>query len=79
MEDFEGIGKLIAELRDDFKNLGSFSELLGKYALRGETQIIYWQGLGKLISHPWFSRIWIYQEVITSSKTRLIFGDKSMP
>src|SRR6266516_3748435 len=33
-----------------------------------------WLALIELFNHPWFSRVWVIQEVAVASKVRLIYG-----
>jgi hypothetical protein len=37
-----------------------------------------WKYLGILLSNPWFTRIWMLQEIALARKVRLVFGGPSM-
>ncbi|KAM5349851.1 hypothetical protein ACJ41O_006356 [Fusarium nematophilum] len=37
-----------------------------------------WQAFARLLSKPWFSRVWVYQEVTVSSAISLMCGDVSI-
>ena len=43
---------------------------------RGDQSV--WRGLATLLSHSWFTRIWVAQEVILASQVYCIFGGISM-
>ena len=38
-----------------------------------------WEAMQSLFSRPWFSRMWIIQEVVLSSRVVMILGEYSMP
>ena len=43
------------------------------------TQHPAWEAMQSLFSRPWFSRMWIIQEVVLSSRVVMILGEYSMP
>lgn len=67
-------------LLHDIQTIRGFDSLVEKY-----TVLNAWENerkfglLGRMLSHSWFTRVWIYQEVVVASKARVLCGYYSMP
>lgn len=53
-------------------SLNSFEDLSKRYMLEKDSPS--WQALGKMLSHPYFTRIWIIQELASASDIWVTYG-----
>jgi hypothetical protein len=66
-------------LLHDIQTTKEFDKLFEKYTRQNVVENEErFQRLGKILSHAWFTRVWIYQEVIVASKARILCGAHSM-
>jgi hypothetical protein len=44
-----------------------------------EIQAFDWSSISSLLEHPWFQRVWIYQELVKATKGLIVCGEQMLP
>jgi len=53
--------------------------VLAKACVRGSRSSRVWEGLARLMSRPWWQRVWIVQETVLSQRATIYYGMLSAP